>query len=79
MDRGAKIHVDLVASLDLRMNRRMVISERLRPLMSVDPFIDLNVGNFGIVEIKRRIHHKTFRDDCSKMDFPVYPLGTTLY
>ncbi|MGQ9679617.1 MAG: M81 family metallopeptidase [Candidatus Bathyarchaeia archaeon] len=79
MGRGAEMHDDLVASLDLGMNRHVVISERLRAPMSADPLkaIGLDVDSFDIVEIKSRVHHKAFWDTWSKIDYPVDPPGTT--
>ncbi|MGB9622692.1 MAG: MlrC C-terminal domain-containing protein, partial [Candidatus Bathyarchaeia archaeon] len=79
MGRGAKMHDDLVAVLDLGMNRHIVISERLRAPMSADPLkaLGLNVDSFDIVEIKSRVHHKAFWDTWSKVDFPVDPPGAT--
>ena len=79
MGKGAKRHDDLVVSLDLGMNRHVVISERLRAPMSADPLkaIGLDVNSFDIVEIKSRVHHKAFWDTWSKVDFPIDPPGTT--
>ena len=79
MGRGAKMHDDLVAALDLGMNRHVVISERLRAPMSADPLkaLGLDVDSFDIVEIKSRVHHKAFWDKWAKVDFPVDPPGTT--
>jgi microcystin degradation protein MlrC len=79
MGRGAVMHDDLVASLDLGDNRHVVISERLRAPMSADPLkaLGLDVDSFDIVEIKSRVHHKAYWDTWSAVDYPVDPPGTT--
>ncbi len=79
MDRGARMHEDLVASLDLGNNNHVVISQTLRAPMSADPLkvLGLKVDSFDIVEIKSRVHHKAYWDTWSRVDFPIDPPGTT--
>jgi microcystin degradation protein MlrC len=79
MDRGAKEHDNLVASLDLGNNNHVVISERLRAPMSADPLkaIGIDVDSLDIVEIKSRVHHKAYWDTWAKLDYPIDPPGTT--
>jgi microcystin degradation protein MlrC len=77
MGRGAEMHVDLVAALDLGRNRCVVITERLSAPMSADPLkaLGLDVDGFDIVEIKSRVHHKAWWDTWSAVDYPVDPPG----
>jgi len=77
MGRGAEMHVDLVASINLGENRHVVITEGLSAPMSTDPLkaIGLDVNSFDIVEIKSRVHHKAYWDTWSAVDFPVDPPG----
>jgi len=79
MDRGAKMHDDLVASLNLGNNNHVIISRRLRAPMSADPIkvLGIDVDSLDIVEIKSRVHHKAFWDTWGKVDYPIDPPGTT--
>jgi microcystin degradation protein MlrC len=79
MDRGAKEHENIVASLNLGNNNHVIISERLRAPMSADPLkvIGIDVNSLDIVEIKSRVHHKAYWDTWAKMDYPIDPPGTT--
>lgn len=79
MGRGASKHDDLIASLDLGENRHVVITEKLRAPLSVEPLkaIGLDVDSFEIVVIKHRVHHKAFWETWAKVDYPVDPPGTT--
>jgi len=79
MGKGARMHDDFVASLDIGNNNHVVISQRLRAPMSADPLkaIGLDVDSFDIVEIKSRVHHKAYWDTWSKADYPIDPPGTT--
>jgi len=77
MGRGAEMHVDLVAALDLGRNRHVVVTERLSAPMSGDRLkaLGLDVDSFDIVEIKSRVHHKAWWDTWSAVDYPVDPPG----
>lgn len=79
MDRGARMHDELVASLNLGNNNHVIISQRLRAPMSADPIkvLGIDVDSLDIVEIKSRVHHKAFWDTWAKVDYPVDPPGTT--
>jgi len=79
MGKGAKRHLDLVASLDLGDNNHVVITQRLFAPMSADPLkaIGIDVDSLDIVEIKSRVHHKAFWDTWSRVDYPIDPPGTT--
>jgi len=79
MGKGAKRHLDLVASLDLDDNNHVVITQRLFAPMSADPLkaIGIDVDSLDIVEIKSRVHHKAFWDTWSRVDYPIDPPGTT--
>ena len=79
MDRGARCHDNIVASLNLGNNNHVIISERLRAPMSADPLkaLGIDVDSLDIVEIKSRVHHKAYWDTWAKIDYPIDPPGTT--
>lgn len=77
MGAGAEMKEDLIAALDLGMNRHVVITQRLSAPMSSDPLkaVGLDVNKVDIVVLKDRVHHRAWWDTWSKVDYPVDPPG----
>lgn len=83
MGRGANKSLDLVACLDLGLNRHLVLTQRLFAPMSADALkaLGLDVDSFDIVEIKSRVHHKAYwcesveNSGYGGIHYPVDPPG----